>query len=180
MIKNKIIKNILFFLLANFLIFLNLSWHIIANPALNLININLAVLLWAIISNPRGNYWPYILYVAFVNELFEKTSFGITALPLIATLLFVHWLLLNIFTNRSLVTVFLSGFCALVLYRLLFIGSNFLFYSYPDQTLTNGTQLKLLLVEAILTASVLAFGYLISAFFIKRLHPEYINRGHIL
>ncbi|MCX6779675.1 MAG: hypothetical protein NT034_00660, partial [Candidatus Magasanikbacteria bacterium] len=163
-----------------FLIFINLAWHLIVHPPFNLINITLALLLWVIVSNPRGNYWPYILYVAFVNELFEKTSFGITALPLIFTLLFVHWLLLNIFTNRSLITVFLSGFCALILYRLLFIGSDFLFYSAADQSTFNAPQLKLFLTEATLTASVLGVGYLISAFFIKRLHPEYINRGHIL
>lgn len=180
MIKSKIIKNIFFFLLANFLIFLNLSWHIIASPAFNLVNINLAILLWVIISNPRGNYWPYILYVAFVNELFEKTAFGITILPLILTLLFIHWLLLNIFTNRSLITVFLSGFSAVVLYRLLFICTNFIYYSYPGQTLTNSTELELFLVEVVLTATTLSLIYLISAFFIKRLHPEYISRGHIL
>ncbi|MBI5221474.1 MAG: hypothetical protein HY979_01575 [Candidatus Magasanikbacteria bacterium] len=176
MIKNKIIKNIFFFLLANFLIFLNLSWHIIVNPAFNLLNFTLAVLLWVIISNPRGNYWPYILYVAFVNELFEKTVFGITFLPLIFTLLFVHWLLLNIFTNRSLITVFLSGFSAVVFYRLLFIGSNFLYY----QSLIYIAQLKLFLTEALFTAIALSLGYLISAFFIKHLHPEYIRHGHIL
>ena len=180
MFKNKIIKNIIFFLLANFLIFFNLSWHIIASPALNLLNITLAILLWLIISNPRGNYWPYILYIAFVNELFEKTSFGLTALPLIFTLLFVHWLLLNIFTNRSLITVFLGGFCALILYRLLYITVDFLFYSAVNQSVFESTQLKLFLTEAILTAVLLLLGYSISAFFIKRLHPEYINRGHIL
>ncbi len=180
MIKNKIIKNIIFFLLANFLIFLNLSWHVIVSPTLNLLNITLAILLWLIISNPRGNYWPYILYVSFVNDLFEKTTFGITALPLIFTLLFVHWLLLNIFTNRSLITVFLSGFSAVILYRLLFIGSNFLYYSFSNQTLINTTQLKLFSTEALFTASILCFGYLISAFFVKRLHPEYISHGHIL
>lgn len=180
MIKNKIIKNIFFFLLANFLIFINLSWHIIASPKLNLLNITLALLLWVIISNPRGNYWPYILYVAFVNELFEKTAFGITALPLIFTLLFIHWLLLNIFTNRSLVTVFLSGFSAVVMYRLLFIGMNFLYNSSSDQSVTNIIQLQLFLIEVIFTASVLSLIYLISTFFIKRLHPEYISRGHIL
>ncbi len=170
----------MFFLLANFLIFINLAWHIIANPVLNLFNILLAVLLWVIISNPRGNYWPYILYVAFVNELFEKTSFGITALPLIFTLLFVHWLLLNVLTNRSLITVFLSGFSALILYRILFIGSNFLFYSAAQQAVYGAVELKLFLVEAVFTATILTLGYLFSVFFVKRLHPGYVSRGHIL
>lgn len=177
MIKNKIIKNIIFFLLANFLIFFNLSWHIIVSPTLNLINIILGVLLWIIISNPQGHYWPHILYTILVNDLFEKTSFGITALAMIITLLFVHWVLLNIFTNRSLITVFLSGLGAAVLYRTLFIIFNFLRYSVAAQ---NNITLKIFLTEAFLTAVVLSFGYLISAFFVKHLHPEYVNRGHIL
>lgn len=177
MIKNKIIKNIIFFLLANFLIFFNLSWHIIVNPTLNLINIILGVLLWVIISNPQGDYWPHILYTILVNDLFEKTSFGITALAMIITLLFVHWVLLNIFTNRSLITVFLSGLGADILYRTLFVVFNFLRYSIAAQS--NFT-LKIFITEALLTAIVLSFGYLISAFFVKHLHPEYINRGHIL
>lgn len=180
MLKNKIIKNILFFLLANFLIFFNLAWHIIVNPTFNLLNTTLAILLWVIISNPHGNYWPYILYVAFVNDLFEKTSFGITALPLIFTLLFIHWLLLNIFTNRSLITVFLSGFSAVILYRLLFIGSNFLYYSFANQPTIGAAQWTLFFIEALITAGALSLGYLISAFFVKHLHPEYVSRGHIL
>jgi len=179
MIKNKIIKNILLFLLANFLIFFNLSWHIIVSPTLNLVNIILVVLLWAIISNPQGDYWQHILYTVLVNDLFEKTSFGITALAMVITLLFVHWVLLNIFTNRSLITVFLSGLGAAILYRTLLTTFNFLLYS-STQTIINNEILKIFSTEALLTAAVLSFGYLISAFFIKHLHPEYVNRGHIL
>ena len=179
MIKNKIIKNILFFLLVNFLIFFNLSWHIIANPTLNLINIILGVLLWTIVSNPQGHYWPHILYTVLVNDLFEKTSFGITALAMIITLVFVHWVLLNIFTNRSLITVFLSGLGAAILYRVLFVIFIFLRYSSAP-TIISSDILKIFFIESILTAVVLSFGYLISAFFVKHLHPEYVNRGHIL
>lgn len=180
MIKNKIIKNLVFFLLTNFLIFFNLAWHIAGGHMLNLFNLVLAALLWIIISNTHGNYWLVILYVAGVNELFQKTAFGLTALPLILTLLFMHWLLLNIFTNRSLITVFLTGFCAVALYRLLFVVANFLYYSLKNQTPVNVEEVKIFLAESFFTALLLSFTYLISTFFVKRLHPEYISRGHIL
>lgn len=180
MIKNRIIKNIVFFLLANFLIFFNLAWHIAGNPILNLFNIILASLLWIIISDTHGNYWLNILYIACVNEFFQKTAFGLTALPLIFTLIFMHWLLLNIFTNRSLITVFLSGLSAVLIYRLLFVISNFLYYSSKNESLINMEIIKTFLAESLFTASLLALVYLISAFFVKRFHPEYVSRGHIL
>lgn len=176
----KIIQIILFFLLSNFLVFLNLSWHIIASPTLNLFNIVLAVFLWLIISNPRGNYWPYIIYTLLASDLFESSPFGLISLSMMLSLLVMHWLLLNIFTNRSAIIVFLIGFSSVILYRVLYVISNSLFYVFKNEGSFGWSIATIYLKETILTAILLTLGYVISSVFIRHLHPEYVNRGHIL
>ena len=176
----KIIQIIIFFLLSNFLVFLNLSWHIVASPSFNLFNIILAVFLWLIISNPRGNYWPYVIYTLFANDLFERSPFGLVSISMLITLFVMHWLLLNIFTNRSVIIVFLIGASSIILYRTLYIISNSLYYAFKNEGSLSWNIVTIYLKETILTAILLSLGYVISTVFIRHLHPEYVNRGHIL
>ncbi len=174
--KSKILKNILIFIGINFLIFLHLNWRNNFGDPIRFFNILMAVFLWLIIYNPRKHYNIFLaLYSFLICELFYNTPFGIESFSQIITLLFMNWVLLNVFTNRSTIIVFLTGIVAMIFYRLLFIVLLFLnssFHNYNNFDIFIYT--KIFWNETIITTGVLTLFYLISSIFVKRLHPEYV------
>lgn len=145
----------------------------------NHINIILVLFLWFIIYNGHERILWLILPLAFLLELFVSFPFGLTSMSLLATLLIMHWLLINFFTNRSLYIVFLSGFLGITIFRFSFIAlllvanlfnKNFAI-SWPE-IFTN------IFYEIVLTTGVFFFFYLFTKLFFKRLNTKYISRHH--
>ncbi len=172
---NKILKKILIFLLANCLVLTHLSWRIVFHQPIDLLNIIMTVFLWLIIFNPRQQYVLIATYTLLICELFYTTPFGLESFAQIVALLLANWLLLNIFTNRSLIIVFFIGFVSMVVYRLVFILLMYWHALVENESLTISTVLlKIFLNEAVITAIILSAFYLITSIFVKRLRPEYI------
>lgn len=142
----------------------------------NRLNIIFLALVWLIffVGNPRVLL--LVLPMAFFLELFSTAPFGLLSFALIVSLSALSWFLFNIFTNRSIFIVFLSGFLGIVVYRLLFFGTLFVvdfFIKKPFAVTT--TMLPSLLYEASFTAVILTLFYLITSSFIKRLNPRYVK-----
>jgi len=175
MFFNKIIKKILIFLLANCLVLTHLSWRIIFHQPIDLLNIIMTVFLWLIIFNPRQQYVLVATYTLLICELFYTTPFGLESFSQIVALLLANWLLLNIFTNRSLIIIFFTGLISMLVYRLVFILLmywNSLIQNHPLSF--SIILIKIFLNEALITALILSFIYLVTSIFVKRLRPEYI------
>lgn len=170
-----IIKNIIIGLLANFLIILHLSWRIIFHQPISLVNIVMIVFLWLIIFNPRQRHILIATYILLVCELFYTSPFGLESFAQISALLVANWLLLNIFTNRSLIIVFFTSLITMIVYRIFYIillYFDFLIQNHPATF--SSILIKTFLNEALITAGTLSLIYLISSIFVKRLRPEYI------
>ncbi len=172
---NNIIKKISAFCLANLLILLHLSWRMIFHQPINLLNIVMTVFLWLIVFNPRQQYILIATYTLLVCELFYTSPFGLESFSQISALLLANWLLLNVFTNRSLIIIFFTGLITMIIYRILFI---LLIYCnsliQKNSSVIPLALIKIFLNEALITAITLSLFYLISSLFIKRLRPEYI------
>lgn len=145
----------------------------------NHINIILILFLWFIIYNGNDRILWLVLPLAFLLELFVSFPFGLTSAALLLTLLVMHRLLVNFFTNRSLYIVFLAGFLGITIFRFSFIifllvinlfNSEFS-VSWPE-IFTN------VFYEIILTTGVFFLFYLSTRIFFKRLNPKYISRHH--
>ncbi|MFA6548060.1 MAG: hypothetical protein WCT11_03920 [Candidatus Magasanikbacteria bacterium] len=170
-----IVRKISTFFLANLLILLHLSWRIIFHQPIDLLNIIMAVFLWLIILNPRQSYNLAIIYILLVCELFYTSPFGLEGLSQILALLLANWLLLNVFTNRSLIIVFFTGLITMAAYRIVFIlllYLNSLIQNHPISI--SATLINIFLNETLVTTITLSLFYLISSIFVKRLRPEYI------
>lgn len=176
MMIKKIIKFIILFFAANALVLVHFLWRTHFSNYLNLINVIIIFFVWIIIVNPRQkNYW-WIIYMLLLADLFYSTPFGLQSISQITALLLVNWLLLNIFTNRSLFIVVLNGLLVIVTYRLLYLILLSVYYSTNNKgTIDILSSLKIFGTEAIVNALVLGFIYLVSSVFVKRLHPEYVT-----
>mgnify|MGYP001571084121 CR=1 FL=1 len=174
--KGKIAKNILIFILANILILVHFSLRVIFSYPWNLPNIITLAFLWLIIFNPREKYVLIASYAILICDLFYVSSFGVESFSQITGLLLANWLLLNFFTNRSLATVFLTGFISMLAYRAIFMALIF-FNSSVDAGLKPDWffLIKNFSAEALVTAGILCFSFLLSSVFIKRLRPEYVT-----
>jgi hypothetical protein len=165
----------LVFLFANVLILLHLSWRIIFHQPVSLFNIIMAVFLWLIVLNPRQLYMSIVLYTLIVCELFYTSPFGVESFAQIFALLLTNWLLLNVFTNRSLVIVFFTSLITMIVYRIIFVILLYLNSVIQNSTTSISSQyFSIFLNEALITAITLSLIYLVSSLFVKRLRPEYI------
>lgn len=174
--KGKIAKNLLIFLMANILILLHFSWRVIFAYPWDLPNIIMLAFLWLIIFNPREKYVLIASYAVLICDLFYVSNFGIESFSQITALLLANWLLLNFFTNRSLITVFLTGLVAMIAYRTIFMALIFFNSSVSERLKPSWIYLiKNFSAEALVTATVLCLIFLLSSIFIKRLRPEYIS-----
>lgn len=172
---NQIIKKITAFFLANFLIILHLSWRTIFHQPIDLLNIIMIVFLWLIVFNPRQRYILVAIYVLLICELFYTSPFGLESFAQISALLIANWLLLNIFTNRSLIIVFFIGLITMIIYRLIYIILTYCNSLIHNHQITfSSILIRTFFNEALITACILSLIYLISSIFIKRLRPEYV------
>ncbi len=145
----------------------------------NHINIILILFLWFIIYNGHERILWLVLPLAFLLELFVSFPFGLTSAALLFTVLIMHWLLINFFTNRSLYIVFLAGFLGITIFRFSFIAlllmanlfNTDFAISWPE-IFTN------IFYEITLTTGLFFFFYLFTRLFFKRLNPKYISRHH--
>lgn len=176
MLFNSIIKKIITFFLANVLILLHLTWRITFHQPIDLLNIVILIFLWLIILNPHRQFILAATYTLLVCELFYTSPFGLESFAQISALLFSNWLLLYVFTNRSLVIVFFVGFITMAMYRVTYIILIFFNSIIQNKTteIYSVPVLTIFLKEALITTLTLTIVYLISSLFIKRLRPEYI------
>lgn len=63
------------------------------------------------------------LCTSYIAELFGSTPFGLNTLSLLLSLLMMHWLQFNIFSNRSFYMIFFSTLMGMSLYRGIFLAS---------------------------------------------------------
>lgn len=161
--------------MANLLILLHLSWRVIFHNPIDLLNVIMAVFLWLIILNPRQKYILAATYTLMVCELFYTSPFGVESFAQISALLLANWLLLHVFTNRSLIIIFFTSLVTMLVYRFIFLILTFFNSIIQNSSVSfSSILLKVFLNEALITAATLSVIYIISSIFVKRLRPEYI------
>lgn len=172
-IVSQFFYSILIVLLVFFinLIFLNLLPH-----PFNQINLIFVFLIWLIIY--KSNIQPLWLGVALavLAELYSLATFGVLLAAIILSLLLVSWFLLNIFTNRSIYIVLVSGFLGLTSFRIfywLFFSLTNLFKSAPLHLPSSFLNESLWSIT--LSSIALAVFYSVTSLFITRLKPEYLH-----
>ncbi|EKD43927.1 MAG: hypothetical protein ACD_72C00069G0003 [uncultured bacterium] len=172
----KILKRILFFVILNALVLMNINWHTFFSNYANLLNFPLLFFLTLTIINPKQTHYFGAIYTFILSDLFFSAPFGLYSLSQILALLFINWLLLNVFTNRSLAIVFLNGFLVIMTCRLIYIFLLFLNSTIKNQPIFDWIfTIKIFLIEALVNAVALGVIYFVSLIFVKRLHPEYIS-----
>ena len=62
------------------------------------------------------------LCTSYIAELFGSTPFGLNTFSLLSSLLIMHWLQFNIFSNRSFYMIFFSVLMGMSLYRGIFLA----------------------------------------------------------
>lgn len=142
----------------------------------NHLNIILIIFLWLIIYSGSERILWLALPLAFLLELFVSSPFGLTSVALIFTLMVMHWILRNIFTNRSLYIVFFAGFLGIAIFRFSFLTILLLINLFnSDFTLSWPEVLTNIFYEIVLTTALFFLIYLLTILFFKRLNPKYIS-----
>lgn len=156
--------------------FLHLFVLLIPPYPLNQLNVVLISLMWlAFYTDQKIVIWLSLL-LGLLMELFSALPFGIYLIVIIITIAALRFGLKRIFTNRSIYIIAITGFSALCFYRALFIALELvaeIFSAYqshfsPATFVTYG-------VEIVVTGLAQLAIYFISARFIRRLNPRYIE-----
>ena len=144
---------------------------------LNHINVAMLLLLLIFIITNRENYiWLGVL-VGLLLEMFTSVPYGVNLASLVASIIFINWLSLNIFTYRSLYMVFIIGILGSFIYRFIFSVLIF-FVSVVNQTdfyLFKGTFLLDIGLEILLTGFALFILYMISIRMLKYLRSDHLS-----
>jgi len=139
----------------------------------NQINIIFAIIIWLIIFTNQINVLWVLLPVSFLVEIFSPALFGVFSAAAFLSLSLVSWFLLNIFVDRSVYIVLLSGILGVLGFRLLKVLLSGILLKY---NFLSSTEILIdWLWEIALTAATLAVFYFFTSLFTKRLHPEYIR-----
>ena len=142
----------------------------------NYINILFVIMIWPLIFSEKKRLLTLAVPLTFFMELFSSAPFGINIVSIICSLIFVRWLLLNLFTNRSIYIVFLAGLFVTITYRLLFM--LFLFGASLIQHHNNFSFSIFLFINALwssfLTAVLLVLAYTMMSIYRRRFNPGYI------
>jgi hypothetical protein len=136
----------------------------------------LLLLLIFIITNRENYIWLGVL-VGLLLEMFTSVPYGVNLASLVASIIFINWLSLNIFTYRSLYMVFIIGILGSFIYRFIFSVLIF-FVSVVNQTdfyLFKGTFLLDIGLEILLTGFALFILYMISIRMLKYLRSDHLS-----
>jgi len=143
---------------------------------LNQINIIFVAMAWLLILTGRANVLWYGAPLAFLIEVFGSSQFGLNSLLLLFSFLLIFWLLINYFTNRSLLIVMLLGVIGMTFYRSCYILYHLIFTSGEENiNWSLGGIFSLYGIEIIVTTITLTLFYLLTTIFIKKLNPSYIS-----
>jgi hypothetical protein len=129
-----------------------------------------------IFSSDKQIYW-FVLPLSLLTEIFSSTPFGTGSIALIGSLFAVNWLLLNVFTTRSFITVILSFLIGYAFYRLIFITVLFLF-NFIGVTVDislSGIFLANLGAEISVNAILVLAAYPFSTLITTRPNPRYLS-----
>jgi len=172
-----IIKSIIL-ILGSYLLFLAHNAALLFLPSpLAYFNVLLAALIWLSLARDLSEVMIVAALAGFFSELYAATPFGIVLTSLIISLLFLHWLLRNVFTNHSWPTIFFCALICLTAYRLLFIGlllATNLFI--PALFAPNASLIKDFGLEIIVSSLGLTLLYCLVGFFNARLKSATMSR----
>ena len=171
----KIFKFIFYLVLIISIATLHLSVSGFLPAPLNSINTLLLITIFLLSTNPKTKTLLFALTIAFVVELYSSTYFGILLSAFLASSMVVHWVLLNIFTNRSIYMIWLTGVMGVIIYRAWFLLIWIFINIITKTDFTVGVEfLQNLFWEALLTSTLLVLIYTLTITFGKKLRPDYI------
>lgn len=140
------------------------------------INIMIALLiLLSTINQSKKIIWLGLI-ISYLSGLLSSIPFGIGIVATTMSLLAINWFQLNILTNRSGYMVFLSLLLGVALYRTLFImflAINNYFSHQPTLPYTEITTNAAW--EILLSSLILFLFFILSAKFLKKSNPTYIQ-----
>lgn len=147
--------------------------HIIASnlllPPFNYLNIIFITAISLLIFNKKNLFF-YIFFISLLLELFMSTPWCLNTVALILSFIVIDWILLNLLTDRSVVTVLITSLVGMILYRIIFLSLlavwNFIFSTTLifDKTIFLDT----LIISVVNTIAIILI-YFIFRFFMKRL-----------
>jgi hypothetical protein len=168
-------KIIGFFLLTLVLVVLHIFFkEFLPYPWVNF-NFLFLMMIWLTIAIGTTQVLWLTLLPAFIIELFSSTPFGLQSIAIVVSIAILNWILLNVFTNHSVLIVLLAGLVGIIIYRSIFVVFYFLSafldstFSITSQTLIDWGW------EAFFTTLWLTLFYVISSLFIKKFKPHYIK-----
>jgi hypothetical protein len=144
----------------------------------NQINILILFLISIFIFTDSVNLLSAALPPALWLDLFSVSPFGLTAVSLFATTIFLNWLLTKVLTNYSIYIIAFTGFLGVVSYRFFFLSFFFFraFMLREPVYISNELLLGWVSETAVTTLGLLLI-YAISSIFNKQLKPHYISLG---
>jgi len=165
----------IFFLIL--LLFAHISVSNFFNYPINQINVIYLFLLWQIIVKRESKYLIGLaICCGLFIEIYSTMPHGIYLLSLLFAVIFVRWILQNIFSSRSTHIVLLSFLIGLVVYRLFFFSLLAIFFrSNPFAINLNLIYLYNIAWEITLNLFIVLIFYLVTYKFIKALNPAYIS-----
>lgn len=139
---------------------------------LNHLNIIFVSLLLMMVFGNRRVIW-YALFISFLSELFVSTPFGINTAALMITLIGLNWVLLNLFTNRTVFIVILTSLFSLLIYRVIYVAILAVVYFFTDLSAFYITSAMAydFGVEIVVNTVISILTYLLLSIFIRRRKP---------
>jgi len=174
----KLLKILIIFFLINTLILFDILFHTKINSANFLNSLDIVFIFFVYLSsvNPRKPYFYWAVYAFLVADLFHSGIFGVNALSKIVALMIINWLLLNIFTNRSITTAFSAGVISIFTFNILFILISFLAVGfYQESSAYKEIISKSTLISIAVNSVFLTLAYALSSLLSRKMKPEYIG-----
>lgn len=157
-------------------LFLHLWFRTILPYPYFTLNLICGAAILALIIKPSFDVLWFIIAISTLENAFSSEIFIINILSLTVSFALLRWLMLNVFTNKSvLITIFLT-LSLFFFYRLLFFILTFLNYRLLNaDAIDYNLYLQRFVMEALTTTILVIIGHLVGKLFFKNLRPEFIT-----
>jgi len=174
--NKKIISSIIFlFLLTLFLFVVHIAISNMLPEPWNRLNVIFISAMCVLLFQKKDSFIWYIFILSLVAELFYSSPFGLNTATLFFAIIVMDWLLLNLLTNRFILTIFVAGLLGMLIYRTAYL----LLFSALSKIVNLSFSINMpviydFLLEAIINALVLTIIFYISSLLLKKSNPKYL------
>ncbi|MEA3272928.1 MAG: rod shape-determining protein MreD [Patescibacteria group bacterium] len=143
----------------------------------NFLGIILPVIIYLVVifGLNLGLWWA--VFAGFFLDFYSLLPFGTIALALVITAFCIHYLFINLFTNRSLYSLLFLGFVGTLMYKMIIFGISFfplLFNKGHQLYYLDFNLVKITFASIVLNLLFLSALFYLTNMFSKRLKPTYV------